>query len=97
MKALLLLMKTDGSGPYLLEYRGKKFLPVFDNSRQVEAFMAGRGINPDEYRIGQNTSYGFVEKAAREAKEKGVEYSTSPSSNPDDPIIRFPIDSLFSL
>ena len=66
MKTILLLMKTDGSEPYILEYRGKEFLPLFDNSHEVEAFMAERGIDPKQYRIGQNTSYGFVEKIARD-------------------------------
>lgn len=97
MRPMLMLLKTDGSGShrsYLLEYRGQTLLPLFDNAKDVQEFMEYRNLDPEEYRVSE-TTYGFIEKIAQEAKESGIErYTFGPSSREEDPVMFAPIDSL---
>jgi hypothetical protein len=95
MTSMVMILRSDGPGCYLMDHGGRRVLPVFDNQRDAKTFMEGRRIDGERYYAGPAMTYGHVEDVAREIEDQGVQYwSFGPPSAPGGLVMRIPIDDL---
>lgn len=84
-----------GLGVWVLEWKGKLIMPMFDSPFDAEEFMSGWQIDRDEFFVGPGIPFSGTKELARDAKNSGVKYwAFKPSPNPDKLIHYSPMSKL---